>query len=155
MSTLLLDELYDGVEAPQEFTIPRDMDLAHIRIWLYKHGSCTTDLTLEVYQGATLLATSTVTATEINDEIPATYFHGQVRFDFDPVLCLRVAEGNSEEEFRFVLSGSGGTLSNFVGIVRNWYDKFYETYGTDVVAGQAPNDFVEPFGFELFEYKYT
>ncbi len=154
MSTLILDELYDGIVADQEVSLKRDHNLSHVRPWIYKHGTCTTTLTLSVLQDGTVLAQSIITPAEINAEITEDYFHGFLRFDFD-ALSLRVAEGNTEEPYTFRLEGSGGTDTNFVGIVRNWDLKIYDTYGDDVTDNQAVNDMIEPFGYELFEYKYT
>jgi hypothetical protein len=44
--------------------------------------------------------------------------------------------------------------NNFVGIVRRYEQKFYDTYGDGVEDNEAPNDLVEPLGFELFRWSY-
>jgi hypothetical protein len=110
-------------------------------------------LVCSVLQGSTVLATSSITHTEINDAMPDLYNHGFLRFDFDS-LQLNVAEGNSEEDYIIQLEFQGWTndTDNFVAWNRHWDIKLYPTYG-DVVDNQAPNDFVEPLGFELFEYR--
>lgn len=154
MSTLVLDELYDGVIAPEIFTTDRDLDISAIRVHLYKHDVSTTTLTLRVYQDTELLRESIVTPELMNECIPATYSHGMVRFEFDN-LPLRLKEGESRTVYRWELEGTGGSTTNFIGVIRIYENKIYETTGLDVVNGEAPNDFVEPFHFELFEYKYT
>ena len=154
MSTLVLDELYDGVIAPESFTTDRDLDVSAIRVHLYKHDTSTTELTLRIYQDAVLLDDSTVTAAELNTAIPETYSHGMVRFEFTN-LALRLKEGESRTVYRWELEGTGGSETNFIGVVRIYENKIYLTTGEGVVNGEAPNDFVEPFHFEIFEYKYT
>lgn len=155
MSTLIVDELFDGVEFSQEFRITKDTNLAHVRPWIYKHGTLVDGTFIcEVYKGATLLAQSTISHTDINAAFTQQFAHGYIRFDFDS-LSLKVAEENTKEEFsvKFYMQGHTSNPSNFIGIVRIWDIKIYETYGDGVVDGQAPNDMVEPAGVELYEYK--
>lgn len=152
MSTLLVDELYDGVNFDQAFRINQDANIVHIRPWIYLHGTLVDgDFTCEIRQSGNLLASDTISFTELNAIKTDAFFHGQVRFDFDN-LSLRVDEGNSEEEYtaRFYMDNHTTDLNNFLGIVRNWETKFYDTYGTGVVSNQAPNDFVEPAGLEFY-----
>jgi len=155
MSTLLLDELYDGVVFPQNFKVSKSMNGAHIRPWIYKQGTLADGaLTCRVYEGATLLSTKTISFSEINTEIPATYAHGFIRFDF-PSLSLKVDEGETEHEYtvQFEMVGYTTDTDNFVGICRRWELKTYPTYGPGVIDNEAPNDSVEPAGLEIFEYK--
>ena len=154
MSTLVTDELFDGVIAPQNFTIDRDLDICSIRVHLYKHNTATTDLTLRLYQDAELLREVTITAAEINECVPATYAHGMFNFDLEN-LALRRKEGETSTVYRWELEGTGGSDTNFMAVVRIYENKIYETTGEGVVDGEAPNDYVEPFHFELFELKYT
>lgn len=153
MSTLVVDELYPGIEFDQPFTIERDINLKHIRLWVFKTGTLQDgELTVEILQGSTLLAKSVIIYSMVNTEIPATYAHGFIRFDFDS-LSLRVAEGNASEEYmaRFYMDNHTKDVSNYLAVVRNYERKIYPTYGLGVVAGEAANDMVEPAGIELFE----
>lgn len=156
MSTLLVDELYPGVTFVQKFKVNRDTNLAHVRPWIYKHGTLVDgDFQLEVKQGATTLVTKTLNFATINAAFTETFAHGYIRFDFD-ALSLRVAQGNTEEEYELHFSMINHTqdTNNFLGIVREWDGRKYTIYGDDLVNGQPPNDAVEPGGFELFEYTH-
>jgi hypothetical protein len=155
MSTLLVDELYPGVEIVQQIKVSRSTSVFHIRPWVYKHGSPATGIfTLKVYDGATLLATSEITAADLTTEISGTYAHGFVRFDFEN-LILNIPEGSFEKEYtlKFSMPGYIKDTANFLGMVRRYEAKTYPTYGVGVVGNEAPNDFVEPFGLEVFEYR--
>jgi len=155
MSTLLVDELYSGINFDQPVTITRDINVAHVRPWIYKQGTLVDgEFTLEVYDGATLLASSSIDYTDINSNITSTYFHGFIRFDFDP-LVLRIPEGSADKEylFRFYMNNHTTDTGNFIGISRRWEAKVYDTYGTGVIDNEAPNDTVEPAGLEIYNYK--
>ncbi len=155
MSTLVLDELFDGVTFEQEFKIERDINIAHIRPWIYVQGTIADgDLQLEVLEASTVLAVDTITAAEINAGKTESFAHGFIRFDFD-VLCLRVPEGLTEGTYKIRLQMVNHTTdpSNFVGAVRNWDLKIYDTYGVSVTGNQALNDMVEPLGLEIYEYR--
>jgi len=135
MSTLIIDEMYPGVEFAQTVKIFRDTNLAHVRPWIYLEGTLADgDFQLEVLQGANVLATSTINYVDINDAKTETYAHGFIRFDFDS-LSLLVSEGNTDEEyiFRFSMINHTKDTSNYLAIARNWDIKIYPTYG-DVIA---------------------
>lgn len=154
--TLLVDELYPGVVFEQNFRIQQSLSIAHFRPWIYKHGIQESGaLTLEVWQNGILLKTATIDFSVINLEIPGTYAHGQVRFDFDP-LQLNHDRESEWTEYTLKLYNDNYTFNSaaFIGSVRRYELKFYDTYGQDVVLNEAPNDMVEPLGFEIFEYNY-
>lgn len=149
MSTLLIDELYPGVVFNQLFRIKKNVNLAHIRPWIYVQNDLIDGVfQCQVFDGATLLRTASITYEQINEAITLSYAHGFIRFDFDS-LSLRIPEGQVEKEYRLEFSMQGHTFNgtNFLAICRMWDDAFYDTYGV------IPNDAVEPAGFELFEYK--
>lgn len=152
MSTLILDELFPGVQFSQNFRILRDLNVSHIRPWIYRNNDLLDgDLQLEILQGSTVLITKTLSYVDINAAFTEDFAHGFLRFDFDS-LSLRVNEGNTEEEYTARFSMINHTLAedNFLGIVRNWDIKIYDTYG-DVVSGQGVNDYIEPAGIEIYE----
>jgi len=154
MSTLLVDELYEDVVFRQPFKILRDINIAHIRAWIYKQGTLVDgDLTCEVYDGATLLATTSINYSVVNAAFSEAYAHGFVRFDFRS-LSLRLPEGQTEKEYFIEYSMKNHTTddANYIGITRRWEEKTYQTYGVGVSNGEAPNDSVEPSGLELFVY---
>lgn len=155
MSTLLVDELYNGIIVEQPFKITEEVNLAHVRMWIYRHDDLLTGtLQMQILDGADVLATASWGYTDINAAFDETYAHGFLRFDFD-ALVLRLPEGGTEKEFLIKVQMVGHTTAptNFIGLVRAYENKIYDTYGTGVVDNEAQNDFVEPFGFELFEYK--
>jgi len=155
MSTLLVDELYSGKEFNQPVKIDRSINVVYIRPWIYKQGQLQSgELVVEVYDGATKLAESSLSYTEINEGIPANYAHGFIRMQFDS-LILRVPEGQLEKEYllKFYMNNHVTNFNNFIGIVRRWEAKTYPTYGPGVVDGEAVNDFIEPAGLEIFNYR--
>ena len=155
MSTLLVDELYPGVTFAQPFKINKDTSLAHIRPWVYVHGTLQDgDFQCVVKDGATTLVTKTINYVDINAAMNNTYNHGFIRFDFDP-LVLRLPQGSTEKEYtiEYSMINHIKDTGNFLGIVRRWEAKTYDTYGLGVINNEAPNDSVEPSGLELFEYK--
>lgn len=154
--TLLIDELYDGVTFSQKFRINRTMQLAHLRPWIVKWGAPTGgDLVLQIWQDATQLKEVRIPMTDIAANITSTYFHGQLRFDTDPLQLNHDREAAfTEYELRLFADGMTSDANNFIGTVRRYEQKFYDTYGDGVVSGEAPNDMIEPLGFELFEWRY-
>lgn len=155
MSTLLVDELKPGVVIEQKFKITKDISIAHIRPWVYLHGTLADgQLQLTVLQGATSLITIELDYTEINEAKIEPYAHGSLRLDFDN-LILHVEEDQLETEYtlRFEMINHTFDSANFIGLVRRWEAKTYPTYGNGVSAGEAINDAIEPFGLEIYEYK--
>lgn len=155
MSTLLIDELFDGVTFNQPVKITKDLNVVHIRPWIYKHGTLVDgDFQVEVLDGATVLTTATINYADINTEFTDAYAHGFLRFDFDS-LSLRVGDAAVEKEytFRFTMQNHTTDQNNFLGIVRRWETKVYDTYGTGVTNNEAPNDSVEPAGLEIYSYE--
>lgn len=154
--TLLVDELFNGITFEQNFKIQRHVSLAHFRPWIYKHGALQTgSLTCEVWQGATMLKRVQIPHTIINNEIPGTYAHGQLRVDMDALqLNHNTLNEWTEYKVKVYMSGYTNLSTGFIGVIRRYELKFYDTYGTGVIANEAPNDMVEPLGFELYEYKY-
>lgn len=154
MSTLVIDELFPGVVFNQPVKIVRNMSIAHIRPWIYKHGTIQDgSMQLTILDGATTLKVVLIPFTDINTNIPSTFAHGYMRFDLD-LLQLNVPETDTEKEYTFRFEMINHTLDtdNFIGIVRQYELKIYPTFGDGVVDGEAPNDMVEPNGLEIYEY---
>ena len=153
--TLVIDELYDGITFCQNFRIRRSFNVAHFRPWVVKWDTILDgELVLQVWQGSDMLAESVRTATEINAEITATYFHGQLRFDFDSLQLNHCREAEyTDYTLKLFMRNHTTNINNFMAGVRQYERKFYDTYGLQVENNEAPNDMVEPLGFEVFEYK--
>lgn len=154
--TLLVDELFNGVVFPQKFRINRSIQLAHFRPWVIKWGNPTGgDLVAQFYQNSELLKEVRVSIDDLNTDISATYFHGQIRFDTSPLQLNHDREAEfTEYEVILFVDGATQDDNNFYGAIRRYEQKFYNTYGDGVLGGEAPNDTVEPLGFELFEWDY-
>ena len=154
MSTLSLDELFDGVTFTQKFRIDKNLNIIHIRPWIYKEGTLADgDFRCQVYLDGTLVNEATINYTNINAAFTETYAHGFIRFDFDSLpLRLKDTELETEYELRFEMINHTTDMNNYLAIVRNWDLKIYTTYG-DVVNGEGVNDMIEPAGLEFYEIK--
>ncbi len=154
--TIVVDELYDGVVFTQNFKINRSIQLAHFRPWIVKWGSITSgDLVLQVLKDDEVLKEVKINYVDINAAITATYFHGQIRFDTMPLQLNHDHRLESTEyQVKLFMESSTFDDNNFIGTVRRYEHKFYELYGDGALNNEAPNDMVEPLGFELFEYTY-
>lgn len=154
--TLVVDELFNGVVFEQNLRFKKHLSIAHFRPWIYKHGVLESgNLTCEVWQNATMLKQVQIPYTTINSEIEGTYAHGQIRFDLDSLqLNHNTLSEWTEYKVKVYMSGYTNNSNAFIGVVRRYELKFYDTYGTGAINNEAPNDMVEPMGFELFEYKY-
>lgn len=154
--TLLVEELYPGLTFEQPFRIQKTFQMPYLRPWIYKQGTLVDGvLTLEIWKDGELLKTATIDYTEINEQIPGTYAHGQIRFDLDP---MQVNHNRKEEwteySYRLYMNNHTRDTQNFIGAVRRYEKKFYDIYGTGVVNNEAPNDAIEPGGFEIFSWRY-
>lgn len=153
--TLLVDELYPGIVFEQNFRINKTVSLAHFRPWMIKWGTPDGQLVLQILQNDVVLKEVKLESADINAQITATYFHGQIRFDTDPLQLNH--DRNQEWTYytaKLFTENNTYDANNFYGTVRRYEKKFYDTYGTGVVDNEAPNDMVEPLGFELFEFTY-
>lgn len=147
--------MFDGVVFNQVMRISRRQYIAHVRPWIYLHGTLADgQFQLEVLDGATVLGTYQIDYTLLNGVKVNDYFHGYVRFDTDG-LMLNVPEGqtNKEYTFRFTMQNHTTDSGNFLGIVRTWENKIGITYGDVDGNNQAVNDSVEPAGIELYVYR--
>jgi len=153
---LVVDELFPDIVFEQNFRIRETIQMAHFRPWIYKQGIIADgDLTLEVLKDGEILKTVVITSSEINTEIPGTYAHGQIRFDFDTMQLNHDRKQEwTEYTVRVYMDNHTKSVDNFIGTVRRYELKFYDTYGTGVIMNEAPNDMVEPLGFEIFEWRY-
>lgn len=153
--TLIIDELYDGVVFSQNFRIKKSRQLAHFRPWIIKWGNpADGEMVVQILQNNVVLREVRLSSTEINAGIPATYFHGHLRFDTSPLQLNHNRQNEyTEYQVKVFMENYTSDPNNFYGIIRRYEHKFYDTYG-DVVDGEALNDMVEPMGFELFEWSY-
>lgn len=154
--TLIVDELYNNVVFAQNFRINKTIQLAHFRPWIIKWGNpADGELVLQILQNDVILKEVRLASADINAQIPATYFHGQLRFDTSPLqLNHDSTQEWTEYTAKLFMDGYTNDSQNFYGAIRRYEQKFYDTYGDVDLTGEAPNDMVEPLGFELFEWTY-
>lgn len=155
MSTLLVDELYNGIEFVQPVRIYNDINLSCVRPWIYKHGTLLTGtLTLEIFDGEIKLNTSTIHFSDINSGINGLYAHGFIRFDFNSMV-LRVPDGEQFKEylFKFYMNNYTNNANGFIGLCRQFENELYDVYGDGSENGSAVNSYIAPTGLELYNIK--
>lgn len=157
MSCLLVDELLPGRVVTQHFLIHRDTDLKHIRVKIYKNLNTSGNLKLSLYDGDTLLTEfKEITASEINAEMVEDYGYGFIRFDLvdQEFVSLHLKEGESKTEYNWRLESDVGTDIAFIGVIREYENQIYQVRQDGIETYQATNDSIEPYAFEIYEYKY-
>ena len=154
--TLLIDELYPGVVFEQNFRIKRSIQVAYFRPWLIKWVTPSDgELVCQILKDDELLKEVRLTSTEINYQIVGTYAHGQIRFDTSPLqLNHDSLQEWTEYTVKIFVENYTKDINNFYGTIRKYELKFYDTYGDNVLNNEAPNDMVEPLGFEIYEWRY-
>ena len=156
MSTLLVDELYDGIIVKQRFRTDKTFQLAHFRPWIYKHRDGQVgDLVCRVKIGETLLKESRIDAATLNQAIGGTYFHGYVRFDFD---SLWISHKTTEEFTAYTIEVQfDGTSDpqNFYGMCRQFNNLLYPAYGDLDETDEPKNSSISPYGYELYSVEYA
>ena len=149
MSILLLDEMIPGTIFPQSITIERDTDIHHIRPWVYIQGVLVDgDFVCRIKDGATVIATSTISYIDINAIGPDAYKHGKLQFDFEPAM-LHIPQAGTTKEYQLEFEMTNHTLdlNNFIGIVRDWEDPVW------IDPNAIPNSAVAPCGLEIYNFK--
>lgn len=155
MSKLVVEQLFNGVVFTQPIRVSRNISVAHIRPWIFLNGKLVDgDFQCRVLQGANELVVVTIPFADINAITVEDYAHGFIRFDFDSLILNR-NEGEEKTEYIFEFSMINHTSdpNNFLSIVREWDIKSGLVYGDVDGNGDAVNDFIEPAGYEIFEYR--
>ena len=99
MSTLLVDELFNGVTFEQRIQIQSSTYIVNVRPWIYKHGTIVDgELTMRVKLGATTLKTVSIDFTELNTISADDYAHGYIRFDTAP-MTLNITDTQESEAY--------------------------------------------------------
>jgi len=146
MSTLLIDELRTSLE--QDFSVTSRNEVAAIRPRLYFQNDPTGTFTISIYEGVTLLGSSSLTMTEIlaNTGWSAGQYHyGRIRFSFDLPVILQ--HGVS---YTIKLTSSGYTFSeaSYLGWCKSW-DNLINTF---VDEATITDDLERAFDYELWNY---
>lgn len=162
MTTLVTEHFLNNDPIDQRIKIYRTMHLKAVRLHIYKQGtlpSCT--LRLNVFDGTTVVNTTTVSSSQINSSCPK-YWHGYITFEF-PMACFLSVK--STEPFKiytlqFVLEDSVDDFSNSISVCRD-YEKYIKNTITDFkyepIFGDETEDGItttyadsHPLGFELY-----
>lgn len=150
MSTLLIDELFEDVIFEQTIRITRSAQVGAIRLWVYKNGTLTSgNLTMQIYDGVTLLKQVEIPYTDLNAAVVLDYAHGYVRFDTDP-LTLNVGETESYHEYvlKFSMTGYTNDANKYIAVCREWDGPKYVTFDGPII-----NDSEDPAGLEIYAYR--
>jgi hypothetical protein len=150
MSTLLVDELFDGVEFTQVVRLHNSLSIAFVRPWIYKQGTLQDgQFQLRIYDGATLLKTVNIDYTEINAAITEPYAHGYIRFNTEPIV---LSVGNDvlyyDYTLKFRMINHTTDEDNYIAICRDWEKTKYPIFGT-----LPDNDIHDPAGYELYGFR--
>lgn len=146
MSTLLVTRLNPDTVVTQRFKALRSLEVAHIRPWVYIHGTLEGgQLNARVMDSGVILKQVSISADEINTAKTETYAHGRLRIDFGPLFLGKDDEGEHTEytvELEYIGHVSGG----WMGVVKDWDSPVYNSYG------ETPkNDSSKANGVEFFE----
>lgn len=150
MSTLIVDELFDGIEIVQDIRLKKSINLGFLRLWIYKEGTLQDgDFTVEIYDGATLLATTVIDYQTINNEFTQNYAHGFLRIDFDPLaLSVKDTELNHIYTIKIRMDNHITNTTNYIALCKEWENQKYQIYN-----GPALNDMVKPFAHDVYSYQ--
>lgn len=156
MSTLIVDVLENNLSLTQAFRIRRNINVAHIRPWLYLSGTLPDgQLRMRLKQGSNILKTVTIDYTEINNAKTETYAHGFLRFDFDSLVLNRnESETATEYIIELTMLNHTDSSSNYIAWAREWDLKSHTLYGSGTgLNNQGVNDEIEPYGFQIYEFR--
>ena len=137
--TLVIDELFDGITFTQNFRINRTLQLVYFRPWIIKWDTPPAgEMVVQILYNAEVLKEVRLSAATINAAIPATYFHGQLRFDMEPLQLNHDRKQEfTEYQIKIFMDGYVTDSDNFYGLIRRREQKFYDTYGDGVVGGRG------------------
>ena len=149
MSILLLDEMKPGVVFSQTVTITRNVDIKHVRPWVYIHGILADgDFVCRIKDAGKVLAMDTISFSEINAIGSDTFKHGKIKFDIEPGV-LHIPDNSVSKNFEIEFEMINHTLdpANFIGIVRDWEDPVW------IDISNVPNAAVSPCGLEIYDFR--
>jgi hypothetical protein len=124
--------------------MPKDKYVKAIRPHLYKHGLLTSgNLIFELYDGATLLKTSTMTYLQLNSFMDS-YSHGHLTWNTDLRLGGR-RSGESSHEYTLALTWTGA--DGAISWIMDYEGQHIQSYGD----GQG-NDAYMPRDIEVLTW---
>ena len=125
-----------------------------VRFKMLKHGTITDGtLTLEVFDGAISLGSTSITFTEF-ETVGATYAYGYFRFEFDEPIAVNIDNTIVDKEliFRVTMSGHTENSNKYIGMLREFENPIITEYGSRPATVSAEEDgWFNPFGIEIHE----
>lgn len=166
MSFLMVD-VFDSTttEIISNHRMLANVNIRGIRAEIYKHGLYTgTSITMDVYNGVDLLGSKTLTASDINLNIPATYAHGYMHFEFDNSIYVDLDESTDYTEIQLRITCNGYTFSesNYFGILKRFDNPIVSEYPNPTIVGEFGGDghlmetdegkaSTRPYSIEIYE----
>lgn len=126
--------------------------ITDVRAKMLKHGTISDGtLTLDILDGATVIGTSSITASEF-ESVGSTYAHGYFRFTLDSATAINLgSEAYKEITYRFTMSGHTVDASNYVGLIRQFDDPFVSEHGTRPASVSPEDDgWYNSYGIEVY-----
>ena len=120
MSVLAIEQLENNVTVAQKIKLLKSTNLETLRLNMYKQGTLVDGVvTVEVYDGATLLGSMSHSCVDFNSIGPN--FHGMVGFYPDNPIAIRKDPRVPYLELTFKVTVTSFTDSStaFIGLVRN------------------------------------
>jgi hypothetical protein len=127
-------------ELEQNITFNENTTLRYIRLMLMKYGDVQGDIKVTLYKNTDVVATATITESQINSNVTGTYAYGFFRFDF--LRGINVASG----DYKLGLQGLGDYLttwssSKYWAWIQEHENKIVDTIGTINSDGNQPRSF--------------
>lgn len=146
MTTLVTEKLSNGESVEQKIRLYKSVYIKCIRVHVLRNGILSDgNLTLDVYDGTTKVASKTITHTKLNS-IPGTYWHGMISFVFDnaPFFSMLSSSNKNYKELtlKFTMSGHTDRDNKFLCICYD-YEKFLRNKITDFKNPPLYGEFTE------------
>lgn len=153
---LALTSLENGDIIETSIRIEETMLIRGFRLGLYKHNTPDGTLTLDVYDGATLIKSSSVTMAALDADV-GTYFHGMVLFDLGiGGISVGLTSDTTYKELtlKITLSSHTDDSGNYVGLINQpTAAEFVDSYGDMFQTGQTDEQlaYQRPYQVEVFK----
>ncbi len=158
MSYLLTDEFDDSVPITTTFRIQnKGVKLGYLRAHCYKRGTITGSFTVTISQNAVDLASQTITASEINTAVNASFGHGFFTWIFDNPIKLGVDPELDETEYEITFTSNSyvGDVNNLFAVCKDFDRDLVPFYGVNFQ--DSPNEqraASAPYGIELYTWDF-
>lgn len=138
------------IEADQR--IEESVAITTIRARMIKHGTISDGtLTLDILDGATVIGTGSVTASEF-ESVGATYAYGYFNFELDGPTVINIQDTPYKEiTYRFTMSGHTYDANNWVGLIRQFDRPYVGEFGARPASVSPEDDgWFNSYGIEVY-----